>query len=124
MMGLALADCGAPGGRDVVNEIGSDGNGSPGPAVGVLRQGGPLQGANGLHFGPDGLLYVASVVSGVIAVVDPDTGRILRRLSAEDGVHGPDDVAFGPDGTMCWTDIITGRVPVAPIPVAVLADIA
>jgi sugar lactone lactonase YvrE len=61
-------------------------------------------------FGPDGQLYVASVVTPVIAVVNPENGEIMKRLGPEDGVKGPDDLAFGPDGSLFWTDIAYGEV--------------
>ena len=84
-----------------------------GPAdstVRVLAQGSPLHGSNGVIFGPDGRLYVASVSSSVVAAVDPESGAIVERWGPEEGVHGPDDLTFGPDGSMFWTDIAVGDV--------------
>jgi len=85
----------------------------PAPAeatVTVLAQGGPLHGTNGVYFGPDGRLYVASVSSAAVAALDPETGVILERWGPEDGVQGPDDLTFGPDGSMFWTDFAFGDV--------------
>lgn len=76
----------------------------------VWVTGAPLRMANGLHFGPDGRLYVASVVGREIVVLDPETGEVLDRLGPARGVEGPDDVAFGPDGSLYWTSILTGVV--------------
>ncbi len=78
--------------------------------VTVLAQGSPLHGANGVIFGPDGRLYVASVSSSVVAAVDPESGAIVERWGPEEGVHGPDDLTFGPDGSLFWTDIAAGDV--------------
>ena len=76
----------------------------------VLSQGPPLHGSNGIYFGPDGRLYVASVTSGTVAALDPETGEVLERWGPEDGVQGPDDLTFGPDGSMFWTDFAFGDV--------------
>ena len=81
-----------------------------GPTVTVLAQGGPLHGSNGILFGPDGNLYIASVVSSAILAIDPESGAIVSRWDADDGVNGPDDLAFGPDGSVYWTDIAVGEV--------------
>lgn len=88
----------------------SAGNASTDNGAEVLARGAGLAGANGLHFGPDGYLYVASVVGSDITVLQPDTGEVMRRYGAADGVVGPDDVAFAPDGSIYWTSILTGEV--------------
>ncbi len=80
------------------------------PTVTVLAQGGPLHGTNGILFGPDGNLYIASVVSSAILAIDPESGATVSRWGADDGVNGPDDLAFGPDGSLYWTDIAGGDV--------------
>lgn len=84
--------------------------GAAAPALEVLAQGANIAGANGIHFGPDGLLYVASVIGSNLTVLDPESGEVVRELTAEDGVIGPDDVAFAPDGAFYWTSILTGEV--------------
>lgn len=80
------------------------------PTVEVLASGANISGANGIHFGPDGLLYVTSVVGSDITLIDPETGNVAKRLSTADGVIGPDDVAFASDGAYYWTSILTGEV--------------
>ena len=42
--------------------------------------------------------------------IDPESGAIVSRWGADDGVNGPDDLAFGPDGSVYWTDIAVGEV--------------
>ena len=81
-----------------------------GPAVHVLARGAQVRGANGILFGPDGKLYIASVLTPAIAVMDPESGEIEKRLGPDQGVKGPDDLAFGPDGSLYWTDIVYGEV--------------
>lgn len=75
-----------------------------------LVRGAELPGAFGMYFGPDGNLYVGSIAHGFIVALDPDTGRVVRRIGREEGVMGPDDLTFGPDGSLYWTDIMVGEV--------------
>ncbi len=82
---------------------------SPAPLdVQVLATGANIAGANGLHFSPDGRLFVASVIGSELIVLNPDTGEVLERIA--DGVDGPDDVAFNANGDYYWTSILTGEV--------------
>ena len=76
----------------------------------LLIQGSFFQGANGIFFDAQDRLYVASVVSRFIGVVDTDTGAILDTLDQADGIEGPDDVTIAPDGTLYYTSILTGEV--------------
>jgi sugar lactone lactonase YvrE len=78
--------------------------------VDVLARGSRFRGTNGILFGPDGLLYVASVVTPALAAIDTLTGEVERQYGPADGVKGPDDLAFGPDGSLYWTDIAFGEV--------------
>jgi len=80
------------------------------PTVSVLAEGGPLHGSNGMIIGPDGLIYVASVSSSVIAAINPDSGVVVEEYGPAEGVNGPDDLIFGEDGSMYWTDIASGEV--------------
>ncbi|MEM1432580.1 MAG: hypothetical protein AAGG11_00845 [Pseudomonadota bacterium] len=110
LLGCLLAGCDTPqppGGSDAV--AASPGQAAP-PALEVLATGANIAGANGIHFGPDGLLYVASVIGSDLTVLNPDNGEVVRRLTADDGVIGPDDVAFASDGSFFWTSILTGEV--------------
>jgi sugar lactone lactonase YvrE len=75
-----------------------------------LISGAPFHGTNGLKVGPDGNLYVGSVLGGEILILNPSTGAVINRYGAEDGVVGADDVVFGPDGSLYWTDILSGEV--------------
>ncbi len=80
------------------------------PDLTVLATGAGLAGANGIQFSPDNLLYIASVIGSSITVIDPDTGELIRRYDATDGVYGPDDLDFSPEGSFYWTSILTGEV--------------
>lgn len=80
------------------------------PELEVIATGANIAGANGIHFGPDGLLYIASVIGSDLTVIDPESGEEIKRFTAADGVIGPDDVAFASDGSFYWTSILTGEV--------------
>ncbi len=76
----------------------------------MIAKGATIHGTNGINFGPDGNLYVASVVGREIIVMDKLNGVIINRFGPEVGVQGPDDLVFGPDGSIYWTDIMIGEV--------------
>lgn len=76
----------------------------------VIAKGAALHGANGINFGPDGNLYIASVPGREVVVMNPLNGRIIKRLGPDQGVEGPDDLVFGPDGSLYWTEILIGNV--------------
>jgi hypothetical protein len=78
--------------------------------VRALIKGAPIYGTNGLYFGPDGNLYVASSVGNEIIKMDPNSVCILDRIGQERGVSGPEDLVFGPDGSLYWTEIGTGEI--------------
>ena len=75
-----------------------------------IASGAALKGANGIDIGPDGNLYVGSVIGLEIAVMNKQNGKIVKRLGQEVGVKGPDDLVFGPDGSLYWTNILIGTV--------------
>ena len=72
--------------------------------------GAQIAGVNGMHFGPDGYLYAASVVGSDISVIDINQKTIKQRYDLSDGVIGPDDIAFNSKGEFYWTSIFTGEV--------------
>ena len=72
--------------------------------------GAKIAGVNGIHFGPDGLLYAASVAGSDISVIDTNAKKIIKTYGLSDGVIGPDDVAFNSKGEFYWTSILTGEV--------------
>ena len=76
----------------------------------TLVKGAALNAANGLDVGPDGNLYVASVNGQEIAVMNKNSGKIIKRFGPPD-VLGPDDLVFNADGSVLyWTDILIGRI--------------
>lgn len=76
--------------------------------VDTLVSGGPLHGAKGIRFGPDGALYVCSVYAQTVYRVDVDTGEVTVAVGPPHGTS--DDVAFAPDGTMVWTALPEGEI--------------
>ena len=72
--------------------------------------GAKIAGVNGIHFGPDGLLYAASVAGSDISVIDTNAKKIIKTYGLSDGVIGPDDIAFNSKGEFYWTSILTGEV--------------
>lgn len=71
-----------------------------------------LSSAQGLTYGPDGNLYVASAANDKILIYDPVSGDFLGT-SATLGVpahDGPIDLVFGPDGNLYVTTFDSGRV--------------
>lgn len=78
----------------------------------VERLTGPnrLWGSNGVAFGPDGRLYVAQFLAGLISAVDLASGDVEPVVPMDGPVQSPDDLAFGPDGAMYITDLVPGRV--------------
>ena len=49
-------------------------------------------------------------MSSEIVLMDRETGEVLQRLGAAQGVTGPDDVTVAPDGTLYWTNYTSGEV--------------
>lgn len=79
-----------------------------GAAPEVFLAGDKMQGIHGIAAGPDGGLYVASVVGQSVFRVDRESGAVTI-------VEGPplgmsDDVWFAPDGRLLWTSILTGQL--------------
>ena len=78
-----------------------------------------LRFANGIAFGPDGLLYVAETLSGDIFVYDRTETNPTRRhfgncLAADESTDfkGPDGIKFGADGRLYCTIYGQGVVAV------------
>jgi sugar lactone lactonase YvrE len=75
-----------------------------------IGNGAAIHSANGITFGPDGSLYIASFLGQEIIVMNKQNGQIINRIGIDKGVKSPDDLVFGPDGSMYWTDILLGEV--------------
>ena len=78
--------------------------------VRTIGESASFRGINGILFGPDGDLYLTSVVTPAVARINPESGEILESRGLDDGAQSPDDLAFGPDGSVYWTDISHGDV--------------
>ena len=78
--------------------------------VTLFKSGAEISGVNGIHFGPDGMLYATSVIGSTISVVDTQAKKIVSEYGPDQGVFGPDDVAFNSRGDFFWTSILTGQV--------------
>ena len=81
---------------------------SAGYTLDTLCQGSGLHSANGLAFGPDGRLYVASVFGESIFAVDVSTGAVETVVGPFSGEA--DDLVFTPRGDMIWTAVLEGVV--------------
>ncbi len=68
----------------------------------------PVHGVHGLSFGPDGGLYIGSVMGQSIVRLDLETGALEEIITAPLGEA--DDIAFGPDGSMAWTALNQGEL--------------
>ena len=68
----------------------------------------PVHGVHGLTFGPDGGLYIGSVMGQSIVRLDLDTNTLEESIAAPLGEA--DDIAFGPDGSMAWTALNQGEL--------------
>ncbi|MEC8025443.1 MAG: hypothetical protein VX223_16055, partial [Myxococcota bacterium] len=80
------------------------------PALEPFAVGSTISGANGPHFSNDGELYITSLLGNEIVIIDPESGDEINRLTSEDGISGPDDIAFHTDGSFFWTSLLTGTV--------------
>jgi sugar lactone lactonase YvrE len=76
-----------------------------------IAMGARLHGTNGINFGPDGDLYIASFIGQEVVAMNKQTGEILSTYGVDKNVLGPDDLIFHPDGeSFYYTDIVTGFV--------------
>ena len=80
----------------------------PGFAVEQIVAGSGFHTANGVAFGPDGRLFVASVAGESIFALDLATGAIETIVGPPAGEA--DDLAFSPAGDMIWTAFLEGIV--------------
>lgn len=81
---------------------------SVGYTIERIVEGSGFHTANGLAFGPDGRLYVASVMGESIFALDVATGMIELAVAPFAGES--DDLLFTPDGHLIWTALLEGVV--------------
>lgn len=101
---LILAGCGAE------DEMAMPSVEPAAPILTTIATGANIAGTNGIEFSADNKLYAVSVIGSTISIIDPDTGEMLKTMTATDGIVGPDDIAFASDGSYFWTSIMTGEV--------------
>ena len=68
--------------------------------------------ANGIRFGPDGLLWVCSAFGGMVGRVDVATGETDAVVPVGGGVGSADDVDFDSEGNAYFSEYGHGRVTV------------
>ena len=56
--------------------------------------GAKIAGVNGIHFGPDGMLYAASVIGSDISVINTETGEIIGTTTSDISI---DEVSLNDD---------------------------
>ena len=81
---------------------------SPGYVIERIVKGSAFHTANGLAFGPDGRLYVASVMGESIFALDLATGAI--EVAVPPFAGEADDLLFTPGGDLIWTALLEGVV--------------
>jgi sugar lactone lactonase YvrE len=87
-------------------------NPQPAPGWRIERVVGPsrLYGANGMRFGPDGMLYVAQCFGNEITAFDTTSGA-RKDVNRNGGpIKAPDDLAFDSRGIMYVTEFLNARV--------------
>jgi sugar lactone lactonase YvrE len=81
------------------------------PILEEIAMGARLHGANGINFGPDDNLYIASFYGQEVVSMNKQTGEIITSYGVDKNILGPDDLIFHPDGeSFYYTDILTGFV--------------
>lgn len=90
---------------------GGENPGGTDPIIEEIGVGANIHGANGIYFGPDDNLYIASFYGQEVLVMNKENGDISNSFGVEENVTGPDDLIFHPDGeSFYYTDILTGYV--------------
>ena len=69
---FGISACGVEPAVDGSSEVAAE------PLVEVVATGANIAGANGMAFGPDGNLYVASVLGSNMSVLNPESGEVIK----------------------------------------------
>ena len=83
---VTLAGCGGPTEKSAIGDSGATASSE----LEIIATGANIAGANGLAIGPDGNLYVTSVLGSTISVINPESGEIVKTYGSDDGVIGTD----------------------------------
>jgi sugar lactone lactonase YvrE len=81
---------------------------APNWSMDIIVPGSSFHTANGIAFGPDGRLFVASVVGEAIFALDLETKAV--EVVEPGPVGEADDLVFTPGGDMIWTALLEGKV--------------
>ena len=81
----------------------------PGYVIETIVAGSSFHTINGLAFGPDGRLFLASVIGESIFALDLGSGAVEVVVEPEAAGH-PDDLLFLPSGDMIWNATLEGAV--------------
>jgi sugar lactone lactonase YvrE len=71
---------------------------------------GGMERVRGIHFGPDGNLYVSSAETDSVIRFDGKTGALMGTFAESVDLDGPIGMTFGPDGHLYVASALTNRV--------------
>ncbi|WP_421849371.1 hypothetical protein [Novosphingobium sp.] len=81
-----------------------------GEFCGTFAQGGGLNGPDGVHYGPDGNLYVSSFRGDQVLRFDGATGAFIDVFAEHPELDGASGLLFVPDGRLLICSWYTGQI--------------